>query len=46
VTLTLILIYSQIYDDFVFTEPVSPSNISLKFDVLKADQLEIRLYQV
>ena len=38
--------FSKIYNDFIFKEPVSPSNLSLKFDVLKQDQIEIRLYQV
>ena len=37
---------SSVYQDFLFKEPVSPSNISIKVDALKWDQLELRLYQV
>ena len=37
---------SSVYQDFVFSEPVNPSNVSIKVEVLKWDHLELQLYQV
>ena len=39
-------VHSSLYQDFLFQEPMSPSNISIKVEVLKWDKLELRLYQV
>jgi hypothetical protein len=39
-------VHSSQYQDFLFEQPVSPSNITIKVEVLKWDTLELRLYQV
>jgi hypothetical protein len=37
---------SENYKDFIFKEPMIPSNKSVLLDALKRDKLELRLYQV
>ena len=37
---------SKTYNDYIFQDLVMPSNMSFKAEVLKSDELELRLYQV
>jgi hypothetical protein len=37
---------SEVYKDFLFKEPVAPSNKSISINALRNDTLELRLYQV
>ena len=37
---------SSVYQDFLFSEPVGPSNITVMVEALKWDNLELHLYQV
>jgi hypothetical protein len=37
---------SEVYKDYIFKEPMVPSNKSVSVDALRSDTLELRLYQV
>ena len=38
--------FSKIYNDYIFSDLMIPSNISVTVEVLKNDQLELQLFQV